>query len=144
MASIKGSCLCGNIHYSSASEPIFSGVCHCKNCQKSTGTAFSIVVGVSKEKFKVEGKSLTVFQDIGNSGQPVLRHFCNNCGSQIYSELTTSPNLVFIKAGTLDDNSWLEPKMHVWWSSAQPWVKKDIDLPKFDKNPVSRKKAGQI
>lgn len=45
MTKIKGSCLCGNVQYSSAAEPRAQVVCHCLDCQKQTGTAFSIVVG---------------------------------------------------------------------------------------------------
>src|SRR5262245_10025872 len=52
---IEGGCLCGKVRYSADAEPAFVGVCHCKNCQKGTGTAFSVVVGVPKPALSVQG-----------------------------------------------------------------------------------------
>ena len=57
-----------------------------------------------------------------DTGQEVARRFCRECGSPIVSLPAAAPQVAFIKAGTLDDTSWLEPKLHVWCDSAQPWV----------------------
>ena len=121
MRDIKGSCLCGQIRYSAKVEPALVGVCHCKNCQKQSGTAFSVLVAVPKSSLSIQGR-LKTFKDVGDSGQPVLRNFCPECGSPITSDVAVMPELVFIKAGTLDDTSWLDPKMHVYCDSAQRWI----------------------
>ena len=72
---------------------------------------------------KCMGNSLASFADRGDdSGQPVVRYFCRNCGSPIKSEVAAAPAMDFIKAGTLDDVSWLAPQLAVWCDSAQPWV----------------------
>ena len=55
MSETKGSCLCGAIKYTFDSDPLFTAVCHCAACQKSTGTAFSVVVGVRKTDLKIAG-----------------------------------------------------------------------------------------
>jgi hypothetical protein len=52
---IEGGCLCGKVRYSSDSEPAFVGVCHCKNCQKQSGTAFNVVVAVPKPALSLQG-----------------------------------------------------------------------------------------
>ncbi len=135
MSKIAGGCLCGSIRYSSEAEPALTAVCHCRHCQKQTGTSFSILVAVPKGSLKMEGESLAAFEDVGDSGLPVVRHFCRNCGSPILSDVKAVPDLDFIKAGTLHDPSWLEPQMHIWCSHTQPWVNILGDVQKFEKNP---------
>ena len=121
MRDLHGGCLCGQVRYSANVEPAFVAVCHCKHCQKQAGTAFSVVIAVPKSSVSVQGR-LRTFHDVGDSGQPVLRNFCPECGSPITSDVAVMPDVVFIKAGTLDDTSWLDPKMHVYCESAQHWT----------------------
>ena len=64
---IEGGCLCGKVRYSADAEPVFVGVCHCKNCQKGTGGAFAVVVGVPKPALDVQG-TLQTFTGRGDSG----------------------------------------------------------------------------
>ena len=109
MREMTGGCLCGQVRYSANADPAIVAVCHCKNCQKQTGTAFSVLVGVPKSAISIQG-NLKTFHDTGDSGQPVDRNFCPECGSPIISDVAVMPDLRFIKAGTLDDTSWLEPK----------------------------------
>jgi hypothetical protein len=121
MAKIEGGCLCGQVRYSSDAEPAVQAVCHCKNCQRQAGTAFSVIVGLPAAALKIEGQ-LKTFHDKGESGGAVERRFCPDCGSPILSEVAGGPGLVFLKAGTLDDTSWLDPKVHVWTRSHQAWL----------------------
>jgi len=102
---MTGGRLCGNVRYTANADPAIVSVCHCKNCQKQTGTAFSVVVGVPKSAVSIQG-TLKTFHDRGNCGQPVDRNFCADCGSPIVSDVAVVPELRFIKAGTLDDTSW--------------------------------------
>jgi hypothetical protein len=90
---------------------------------KKTGAAFSVVIAVPVESFTVSGDTFSSFETTGqDSGKPVYRHFCRNCGAPLFSKIDIDPSSVYIKAGTLDDTSWLDPKYHLWISSAQPWV----------------------
>ena len=135
MREMTGGCLCGQVRYSANVEPAIVAVCHCKNCQKQTGTAFSVLVGVPKAAISVQG-NLKTFHDTGDSGQPVDRNFCPECGSPIISDVAVMPDLRFIKAGTLDDTSWLDPKMHVYCDSAEPWTPIPEGSQKFGKMPA--------
>jgi len=74
-------------------------------------------------------------RDIGGSGQPVQRNFCPECGSPITTDANAAPELTFIKAGTLDDTSWLDPKVHVYCDSAQSWTSIPESSQKFAKMP---------
>jgi hypothetical protein len=136
MAKITGSCLCGAVRYRSDGEPAMTAVCHCENCQRQSGSALSIIVGVPAGSIVFQDESsLATYTDRADSGRSVNRRFCKNCGSPIVSLVEMMPNLHFIKAGTLDDKSWLKPTMHVWCDSAQPWVEIPADMQRFAKNP---------
>jgi hypothetical protein len=65
---------------------------------------------------------MNTFEDTGDSGKPVHRNFCPYCGSPITSVVDAMPGLTFIKAGILDDPSWLKPTMEVYCDSVQPWI----------------------
>ncbi len=118
-----GGCLCGQVRYAIEAEPLFVGVCHCRHCQKQAGSALSVVAGFPRAALTLTGE-LKIFEDRGTSGKPVWRNFCPNCGSPV---LTDTPgareaDMIFIKAGTLDDVSDLRPTAHWWTENAQPWV----------------------
>jgi hypothetical protein len=100
MCVLTGSCLCGQVQYAANADPAIIAVCHCRNCQKQTGTAFSVIVGVPKSTFSIQGK-LKTFRDTGDSGRAVERSFCQECGSPIITDVAAMPELTFIKAGTL-------------------------------------------
>jgi hypothetical protein len=134
MRTILGGCLCGQVRYSANAEPALVAVCHCKNCQKQAGTAFSVVVGIPKSAMSIQGH-LKTYRDTGDSGQAVLRNFCPECGSPITSDPAGLPELTLIKAGTLDDTSWLDPQTHVYCDSAQPWTSIPETSQKFAKMP---------
>jgi hypothetical protein len=135
MRALTGRCLCGQIQYSANADPAIIAVCHCKNCQKQTGTAFSLIVGIPRSTLSIQGR-LKTFCDTGDSGQVVERNFCPECGSPIISNVAVMPELTFIKAGTLDDTSWLNPKMHIYCDSAQHWSLVPEDCQKFAKMPA--------
>ena len=133
---MSGECLCGKVKYTAEADPVFTAVCHCKNCQKQAGTFSSVVVAVPAAALSTTGPVKT-FEDTGDSGKPVHRRFCPECGSPIITEVDAMPGLALIKAGTLDDTKWLKPTMEVYCSSAQAWVPPLGDLQRFDKMPAA-------
>lgn len=135
MPSIQGGCLCGAIRYTSDSQPAMVALCHCTHCQRQSGAAFSVNVGVPKGTLRFTAGKTRVFTDTGSSGQPVYRHFCGDCGSPIFSDVAASPQLDWLKAGTLDDSSWVQPAVSIWCASAQGWVPHPAGVPQFPQNP---------
>ena len=134
MAKIEGGCLCGQVRYSSDAEPVFTGLCHCKSCQKATGTAFSVVVAVPTPALTVTGAS-KVFDGKGDSGQGTHSTFCPNCGSPVIGTADIMQGVSMIRAGTLDDPSWLKPAMEIYCDSKMPWVSLTGDHQSFPKMP---------
>lgn len=129
---ISGGCLCGAVRYT-APDPVMQAVCHCKNCQKQAGTAYSVIVAVPRDSLQLTGE-LAVYEDKGDSGNTVLRKFCPKCGSPIYSDLPGSP-LLFLKAGTLDDTSGVAPPVHVWTKSAMACTAIPDGVARFETMP---------
>lgn len=135
MPKIQGGCLCGAVRYRSDAEALMTAICNCKHCQRQTGTAFSVLVAVPKGTLMMEGAQPEVYHDVGSSGLPVLRKFCSKCGSPIFSEVAATPGMDWIKAGTLDDTSWLQPQVNIWCDSAQAWVQMSDAIPRIPGNP---------
>jgi len=133
---LTGRCLCGGVTYSADAEPIIQAVCHCADCQRQTGNPFSVLVVVPRAAFEVEGDTLATFATIGEDhGEETQRSFCSACGSPIFSIAAVAPELAFIKAGSLDDSSWLEPAVEAWTSSAQPWSPRFEQAAQLERGP---------
>ena len=118
---LVGHCNCGGVKYECDEQPQITAVCHCKTCQRQTGSNLSLVVGVKDAALHVEGETLGTFVTRGDSGQDVHRSFCTRCGSPIVSRCDSAPGIAFIKAGTLDDTSELKPSAEFHLEDAQPW-----------------------
>ena len=127
-----GQCLCGDISYEIANPPAMTGVCHCKNCQRQAGSAFSTLAGVAKSDFQFTQGTPTLYADSDTaSGSTVERYFCGRCGSPIYSVVPGQPDTLFLKTGTLDDTDSFAPQFHVWCDSKQNWVELDSAVPQI-------------
>jgi len=132
----KGACLCGNYSYQFDRETVVSSHhCHCTDCQKATGSGKATIIMVPIDELKSEGE-LKTYSVVGSAGRSVTRAFCANCGSQVLSYVAEMPNLRFVKAGTLDDSSWVTIDSSFWTSSAQLWSPADPHVLSHHKNPT--------
>jgi hypothetical protein len=134
MSEIKGSCRCGKVSYQSGADPVFTGVCHCKNCQKETGSAFAAVIAVPSSSLSMTG-AVTRFVGKGDSGQPTHRTFCPVCGSTVTMQADVMAGITMLAVGTLDDVSGVKPAMQIYCDSAQPWVALGGEMQSFPKMP---------
>jgi hypothetical protein len=132
MPQISGGCACDLLRFSVNGDPIFQAVCHCKTCQKHTGSAFRIVVAVQRHAVSLLGASKT-YQRTGDSGQLVISRFCPGCGATVAIEPAALAGLTIIPVGSLDDASWVNPTMEIYCDSAQPWVQLRGSMDRFAK-----------
>lgn len=118
-----GHCLCGAVTYEIDGDLIATAVCHCDNCQRQSGGAFSVNLIVLQSQLTIAGE-LQTYENTNEDGSEVFvrRRFCGACGSPIVSEMTTPAGVVAVKAGTLDDRSEVRPMAEVWCVDKQPWV----------------------
>jgi hypothetical protein len=137
MNTLEGACLCASVQYRVTAAPLVTALCHCTHCQRQSGSAFSVNVGIPKGSLTLTAGRTTVFADTGSSGQPVYRHFCGRCGSPIFSEVVARPTLDWLKAGTLNDTSWVKPELSIWCDSAQAWFSQPAQIRQFQQGPTS-------
>ena len=117
-----GGCQCGSIRYEITEAPQLVYTCHCTDCQRLTSSAFSIGVVVSDRAFRLIGVEPRQLQRTADSGRVVTRWVCPQCGTWICGASSSDQGLRRVRAGTLDDTSWLRPTAHFWTRSKQPWI----------------------
>ena len=121
MALMAGGCLCGRVRYVIDGAPLGSHLCHCRDCQRYTGSAFGAGMVFRKDAVRIEGE-LRTFDVVGTSGQPVHRHFCPTCGAGVTVTGDVIPDKIVVQAGTLDDPAGYSPGAEIHVQSALPWV----------------------
>jgi hypothetical protein len=126
MTKQTGGCLCGNIRFAFESDGSRQFVCHCRMCQRASGSAFAEIVFVEGAAFALSQGAWKSFQ----SSDTMLRHFCPECGSPVCIERTNTGR-IGVLAGSLDDQSAFQPSMHICMSSAQQRLKLDDALPVY-------------
>jgi hypothetical protein len=117
----SGGCLCGQVRYRAASH-LATVVCHCRDCQKQSGSAFSLNLIALADQVTVEGE-LTTFVTGGDSGGEVHRQFCRACGSPVFTRMPQAPQIIIVKAGTLDEPSGLGVTGQQYCERQQDWLK---------------------
>ncbi|KAJ5289131.1 Glutathione-dependent formaldehyde-activating enzyme/centromere protein V [Penicillium angulare] len=100
---ITGSCMCGGVHYSADVDKYLAALCHCTDCQKWSGSAFTSNAVVPRSSVKVTKGTPSSYDAVGNSGKINKHFFCSNCGSSLYTELEVMPDMTCLKAGGLDN-----------------------------------------
>lgn len=132
---LKGGCNCGAVCYSLGGKILGVAACHCTNCRKQSGSAYSVNLVTFAKDMQIEGDLSAYVDDATESGKPVSREFCGVCGSPIRSVPASTPGVVVVKVGTLDAPEAFAPKVHIWTSSAVPWANIPADALKFEKGP---------
>lgn len=119
----EGGCLCGVVRYRVKGTPRAVIVCHCTQCQRSSGSAFSFTAVVPKPRLEFNDELLSTYDfRSADHGRSLVRKFCPRCGTAIVVGLGRVPNDWFVPAGTLDDRSWLTVTAHTYTRSAVEWM----------------------
>ena len=107
---LSGHCLCGAVKYTVDAEPLIVGYDHCDDCQRQSGSTYSLVVVVPKDKLTITGTTKS-YAGKGSSGNAVHRVFCPECGSPIAHDPDAAPPIIALKGGTLslEDKKKLKP-----------------------------------
>ena len=116
---IKGSCHCGTVRFESTGDVLRFVQCHCDDCRKVNGSAFSAALVVKSDGFRITAgeDQLTAYE----SSPGKHRCFCSRCGSPVHTTLKAKPGIVILRAGTFDGDHGLRPQMHIWTKAKAPW-----------------------
>jgi hypothetical protein len=132
---VDGACACGAIRIEAEADPENTNMCHCTDCQIATGTAFRVSVRVQGAMLKITGKPAIYVKTTAESGNPRVQAFCGACGSPLYSTTVGEgvQPLYMLRVGILRQRDQFVPKRQIWCRSAQPWLAKIADVPKYEK-----------
>ena len=121
MTSHSGGCACGQVRYELTAAPARMLNCHCRDCQRASGSAFAAILIVPADGLRLSGE-LRYHAATSERNTRIERGFCPTCGSPIAGKLGARSDVVFLQAASLDDPSMFSPEMNIWTRSAQPWV----------------------
>ena len=116
-----GGCQCGAVRYTLRNAQREMWACHCKECQKQSGSAFGLSLPTPRADLEITG-DLATYRRPTESGSFTTGYFCPKCGSRILHVSDRSPDNCVLKAGTLDDTSDLVVGRHIFTERAHPWL----------------------
>ena len=128
MKEIHGRCLCGAVEYAVPDDFRYAGYCHCSDCRRFSGSAFSAFGGVPRSSFRVL-KGQDSIAHYRKSENTVLG-FCRTCGSSLYAD-KPGRDMIHLRLGTLDEAPALQPQTHSYVGSKAPWFEIRDELPQF-------------
>lgn len=132
-AHYAGSCLCGGIQYEVRGPLGYIMQCHCRRCRKANGSAFAANSPIAKTDFQLlQGEQLL---KAFNPNTGVIRYFCSDCGSPIYSVRTDVPDIYRLRIGTLDTPIEQKPVCHIFTGSKAEWEDICDALPQYAERP---------
>ena len=127
----EGGCACGAVRYRLTSDPLITHCCHCLNCQRQTGSAFVINLLIEADRVELLAgvpEAVDVPRDDG-SKQRISR--CPTCQVAVYSDYGR-PEVLFVRAGTLDQPGSVTPDVHIFTKSKLSWVTLPESVPAFE------------
>lgn len=127
---ITGGCMCGGVRWRLSERPLGAGCCHCRRCQRRTGTAFSLTALAAPGSF-----SLTAGDELLSSwsaGDGWTKHFCGRCGSQVMTTNPEDPDGIGLRLGGFDEDPGVEVFFHQFTAYAPAWAPvADDGLPRY-------------
>lgn len=129
----KASCCCGNLSLDIHAQPLRVSVCHCRQCQKRTGSVFG-----AQARFPAEAVVITEvapaaeYVRTGDSGTRIHLHFCAQCGSTVYYRVEDLPDFIMVPVGVMADPAFPAPWVSVYEEFKHPWVALPEPMEHFD------------
>jgi hypothetical protein len=134
---LTGKCLCEGVRYEVTGKLGALGYCHCKQCQRASGSAFAANSAIARKDIRfVAGEDL-IREYESSPGR--FRAFCSRCGSPVYKRVHEQPESIRIRLGLLDGDPDLRARVHVFVASKAPWYEIADALPQFDLGLPARK-----
>ena len=128
---LDGHCACGGVRYRLTSPPMFVHCCHCRDCQRQTGSAFVLNAIIETDRIEILSGELQPVAVPTDSGRPHDIYRCTACETAMWSDYGRRPALRFVRTGTLEDPAALAPDVHIYTRSKLPWMRLPEDVPAF-------------
>ncbi|MCZ4345830.1 GFA family protein [Devosia neptuniae] len=135
---VEGGCQCGAVRYRLKASPMSVYNCHCKDCQRFSGAAWSMSVTTSRDNVEQLSGTLATYEKPSQSGRIISMQFCAHCHGWLWNLPQSAPGMMVLRAGSLDDLDWAQPVGNIWTDSKAAWVKLDPDLVNMPGQPSDR------
>jgi hypothetical protein len=135
MNPVTGRCFCGSVRFQFTEEPIARRACWCRDFQYLACGNGSINAIFRTETFELTGE-VRDYVSTADSGSEMHRRFCPNCGTHLFSQAASRPELLVVRVGALDDPEIGRPAGHIWTASAPSWAHIDDTLPCSEGQPA--------
>jgi hypothetical protein len=120
---ISGGCDCGTLRYRLLTAPLFVHCCHCRWCQRESGSAFALNAMIEADRVELLGGQPEMIENPSASGKGQQFARCPHCRIAVWSHYAgAGSTIAFVRVGTLDDPDRLPPDIHIFTSTRQPWV----------------------
>ena len=129
-----GQCLCGKVTFTVTGQPARAAQCHCKDCQRASGTGHMSLAFFKEDQVTIEGETVE-YASVADSGNTNYRRFCGTCGSRMFGRNSAREGVIAVTVGSCDDNSWFEPQAVVYCKDREAWDTTRTDIPNFDAMP---------
>ncbi|MBX3219010.1 MAG: GFA family protein [Labilithrix sp.] len=129
-----GGCGCGALRYEVSAEPMAMNDCQCRQCQRDSGTGHGSYLTFPRAAARVTGE-MKSFDFIGDSGTVKARAFCPTCGTPVFMLFPAMPDIIVVRAGTLDEPQHYRPEVVFWTAAGHAWDRLDPEVRRFDKMP---------
>ncbi|MBN9429042.1 MAG: GFA family protein [Burkholderiales bacterium] len=130
---VDGQCHCGAITYEAEVEPGTIAICHCRDCQRQSGSVFRTNIPAAAETFRITKGVPRTYLKIADSGNRRIHAFCENCGGPIYACAAENPKSYSLRVGALNQGHELgAPSRQIWTRRRVAWLPPLQDVPAAD------------
>jgi hypothetical protein len=119
---VHGRCHCGELRFEGEVDPAQVSICHCRDCQTLTGTAYRVSVPAKAADFHILNGAPRIYVKTAENGNPRAQAFCATCGTPIYASDVAHPAVYNLRVGALAERAELKPVRQIWCRSALSWV----------------------
>jgi hypothetical protein len=126
---VQGRCHCGAISYEGEVDPSKVTICHCRDCQVMTGTAYRTTVPTKVQDFVLKSGTPKTYVKTAESGNRRIHAFCGECGTPVFSSAFENPQTYGLRVGALVQREALPPQKRIWCRSALAWSTSIEGLP---------------
>jgi hypothetical protein len=135
---VEGGCQCRAVRYRIVAGPLGIYACHCKDCQRASGTTHTLSMFMRRQDVQLLQGELVGYDKAADSGRMVRSCGCGQCGTRVWNEPLSFPEFLVVRPGTLDEMSWARPVGNIWTGSKAPWAEIDPAMVNFPGQPPSR------
>lgn len=125
-----GGCTCRQVRYRMTTKPLFVHCCHCRWCQRETGSAFALNAMIESDRVRLLEGDVEEIDTPSHSGKGQRISRCPRCKVAVWSNYAGAGDAIrFVRVGTLDEPTSLPPDIHIYTASKQPWLELPADVP---------------